>query len=93
MSLKEAIGGKDVKAASLKDTASDNIEEKEGEEEKEQRRKKKVGFRDRRVRHEMLKSGLFGFNFNINFNLAVEILKYLWDFSLIFTINIAIIDG
>ncbi|GFR74295.1 calcium uptake protein 1, mitochondrial [Elysia marginata] len=50
VSLKEAFGGGgDVKAASLEDTSSDGIEEKEGDGEKEQRRKKKAGFRDRRI--------------------------------------------
>ena len=47
--LKEAFGGKDVKAASLEDSGSDDSEEKEGEAEKEQKKKKKAGFRDRRV--------------------------------------------
>ncbi|RUS89715.1 hypothetical protein EGW08_002533 [Elysia chlorotica] len=50
VSLKEAFGGKNVKAASLTDSGSDNAEEKEdGEGEKEQRKKKKAGFRDRRI--------------------------------------------
>lgn len=38
-----------MKAASLKDSISDSVEEKDSEGEKEQKKKKKAGFRDRRI--------------------------------------------